>query len=248
MRSWMVRTASSIWGLLFLLPLSSCDSSRFSLLQFGIESDNAAEREGAETVEYIEQYTDDIRKHRKELQSAVQAAGRIAHFNKLLAIEYLKVGMFGLALESLEEALLIEPTNEVLFYLSGISAMQLARANLRQTSRHTQLLHTAEHAFQRSLELKDDYSDSLFAISLLYIFDQETPDRARPYLERLRVIERSSPHVHALLGRVQVENGDLAGAVQSYQRAADLYTEAEYRQKALDNIAEIETRRRGGGG
>lgn len=197
--------------------------------------------DGSVTDEYIARYRNAIKKNRDELQQAIQAAGRIAHFNKLLAIQYIELGMFGLALESLKEALLVEPQNEVLFYLSGISAMQLARVYPATDSQRVKLINDSEYAFQRSIDLKDDYADPLLALSMLYIFEKEESNLASPLLQRLRNIEPSNPHVHALIGRTQVEYGNLAEAKQSYQRAAELYNEPEYHQQSLDNIVEIES-------
>lgn len=195
--------------------------------------------------ERIAQYQNKIKKNRNEFQQAIQAAGRIARFNKLLAIQYMEVGMFGLALDSLQEALLVEPQNEVLFYLSGIAAMRLAKIYPVTDGEYGRLIGYAEHALQQSLELSSDYADALFALSMLYVFDKGESHLALPLLERLRSIGPSNPHTHALIGRVQMEYDDFAEAAQSYQRAAELYDESEYRQKSLDNLAVVESLQRG---
>lgn len=196
---------------------------------------------GSDTAKLIQKYSDAIEESRDTFQAAVQAAGRVAYFNKLLAIEYIKVGMFGLALESLQEALLIEPNNEILLYLSGVSAMHLGRIYLPSNPAREQLVMYAEHALQRSIDLNADYADPLFAISMLYVFERSESDRALPYLEQLRAVDENNPHAHALLGRVYTERDEVALATQSYRRAADLYDNPEYRRQSLENIAIIQS-------
>lgn len=223
------------------ITFNSCDSSLLRK-RHDVQSLQSV---GPDTDERIAQYRDAIKKNKSEFQQAIQAAGRIARFNKLLAIQYMEVGMFGLALESLQEALLIEPQNEVLFYLSGVSSMQVAKVYPVANAEYTRLINDAEYAFQRSAELNKEYTDPLLALSMLYIFNKEEPNLALPLLERLRGLEPSNPHVHALIGRVHVADGDFAQATQSYQLAAELYNETEYRQQSLDNIATIESLQRG---
>ena len=199
---------------------------------------SAAPRESipeSHTAQRIAEYNQKIEEYREELQSAVQAAGNIASFSKWLAIEYIKVDMFGFALESLQEALLVEPNNEVLFYLSGISAMYLAKIHDTHAPERTQLMRRAEYSFVRSIEIKSDYSDPLLGISVLYIFEQNRSDDALPYLNKALEIDSSNPYVHALLGRISSENGENERAAQYYERAAELDHAQGFYQQFLEN-------------
>ena len=233
MRKWHVSVCSAIYAtLVFGCSVQSEIERRQQQLDRRSES---------YTIQRIEEYSGEIERHRDELQAAVQAAGSIANFNKLLAIEYLKAGMFGLALDSLQEALLVEPNNEILFYLTGISAMQLAKVYQPSDSNREQLIERAEYALMRSAEIKPDYGDPLLAISVLYIFERQDADGALPYLERLRDIEDDNPHVHALLGRVYTERNQIALATEAYRRASELYENPQYRQQSLDNIEIIQS-------
>ena len=210
--------------------LGACEYKSF--FQSGTPRENMPE---SHTAQRIAEYNQKIEEYREELQAAVQAAGNIASFSKWLAIEYIKMGMFGLALESLKEALLIEPNNEVLFYLSGISAMYLAKIHDTHAPERIQLMRAAEYSFIRSIEIKSDYHDPLLGISVLYIFEQNRSDDALPYLNKALEIDSNNPYVQALLGRISSEKGENERAAQYYERAAELDRAQGFHHQFLEN-------------
>lgn len=228
----IMRNLFSMWVrcfsvvLLAIFYLTSCDFSQIRLpsqLQ-PLDPNNPHDR----LTELQQQVTE----HRALLQEAVQAAASLASYNKLLAIEYINHRMYGLALESLEEAIFIEPENEILFYLAGLSSANLAQATLAHAEQQ-QLLNDAEQFYLRSIELYPDYADARYALSVLYIFELEAPRAALPQLGHLIEIERANARGYILLGRAHFSMGEFATALQYYQEAEALTQDEDERAQLI---------------
>ncbi len=214
--------------LLCLLVLygGGCGVVRFPIpSQFQPKDPHLPENELAELQQ-------EVAKHRQELQQAVQAAANLADAHTLLALAYLNHNMYGEALKSLEMAIAIEPENEVLFYLGGLSTANFALALIPPLEQQ-QLLVQAERYYLRAIELLPNYSDALYALSALYLFELETPQQALPHLIHLAEIERNSSRAHILLGRAYVTIGQLELALQHYRTAEELATTDDERAELI---------------
>ena len=184
----------------------------------------------------------EVERRQQEFQQAIQAAANLADAHKLLAVAYLNHNMHGEALKSLQQAIAIEPENEILFYLAGLSSANFALA-LVSPLEQQQFLVQAESYYLRAVELLPNYPDALYALSALYLFELEAPSQALPHLIHLAEIERNNSRVHILLGRTYVAIGQLELALQHYHTAEELAITDDERAELIT----IQNRLRGEG-
>lgn len=164
----------------------------------------------------------------------VDAAFRQADALKLLAQEYMRQELYGPALDALEEAITIQPRNQVLHYLAGATAGILGTSQARSDVRRD-FLERAERSYQIAIDIDPDYIDARYGLAVLYVFELGEPVRALPHLER--VLERNKQHVPSLfvLARAHVELGNIDDALDAYERIIENAPDAESRQRAERN-------------
>jgi cytochrome c-type biogenesis protein CcmH/NrfG len=177
------------------------------------------------------------------VNSKVQAAMRQATYLKLLAQEYMRSELYGPALDTLEEALIIEPRNQVLHQLSGVCAGFLAKVQTRPEARELYLAR-AETAYLTALEIDPDYLDGLYGLAALYHFEMGRHLEAIKLLDTL--LAKAPGHVSGLfvLARSHVMLGNVDDAVAAYDRIIDsaadrgLATQARRNRQLLTGEAE----------
>ncbi len=190
--------------------------------------------EFATSPERIQELKETIAEYEEIVNQKVEAALKQASYLKLLAQEYMRFELYGPALETLEEALLIEPQNQVLHELAGVCAGYLAKAQARPETRAAYLA-MAEQFYKLSLEIDPNYQDGLYALGNLYHFEL-----AR-HLEAVRVLEtlldRSPTHVGALfvLARAHAALGNIDDAVSAYDRIIESVADRDVAEQARRN-------------
>jgi tetratricopeptide (TPR) repeat protein len=192
---------------------SSCsrDPRVDALIQMEPPTEVATSRERIDELKAI------IAEYEKIVGEKVHAAVKQASYLKLLAQEYLRNELYGPALETIEEAILIEPRNQVLFELAGVCAAYLAKAQAREDERARYLV-MAERFYLASLEIDPNYRDGLYALATLYHFEMGR------HLDSIRVLERlleiRPNHIQALfiLARANAALGKIDEAVRAYDQ------------------------------
>ena len=93
----------------------------------------------------------------------------------------------------------------------------------------------AEEYYLRAIELDNQFTESLYGLSVLYIFEMDRIPDAEPYLNR--ILEKETRHIEAmfLLARVYVYEGRIEEAVELYDRIISYGQSSEQRGRAEEN-------------
>jgi pentatricopeptide repeat protein len=218
-----------------LLSILSCDRTRDNLLDRMLEFERGGYRGQDIQEDRIREIEDLIARYEKAVDDAVELTAQAGEYYKLLAIEYIDREMYGLALESIHEAIRYFPENPLLFYLAGMSSGRMAKAAVNQPESREVYLSQAEEYYLRAIELDNQFTEALYGLSVLYVFEMDRVLDAEPYL--LRILERETRHIEAmfLLARVYVYEGRIEEAVELYDRIIRYGQSPEQRERAEEN-------------
>lgn len=184
--------------------------------------------------ERIEELREVIEENEAVVAQALQSAVRQADALKLLAQEYMRQELYGPALDALEEAIRIEPRNQVLHYLAGVAAGFLGSAQAQPDVR-AEYYARAERSYEIAIDIAPNYIEARYGIAVLYVFEMEEPVQAIPHLER--VLERNESHVPSLfvLARAHVALGNIDDAIDAYDQIIQKAPDRETRRRAERN-------------
>ncbi|MCL2295227.1 MAG: tetratricopeptide repeat protein [Spirochaetes bacterium] len=180
-----------------------------------------------------------IRENRRILEERVTAARDLARFHQMLGRLYLDNGMYLLAAQEFENALQITNKNPVLFYFAGLAYARYAKSLVDETMQFAKLL-LAERYYLKALEYNPNFSRALYAISVLYVFEFDQPDRAILYLERLLETQRSDFEAMFLLANAYVRLGLLDKASAIYDNIIRNTMSTVFRRQAEENKRQLD--------
>jgi tetratricopeptide (TPR) repeat protein len=228
------------WGaaiafMLLAVLLGGCDSREPDTLNELIEMEGGEEAVGPERISELKQQ---IEQYRDVVEEKVQAAGQLGVYYKMLARAYMDRQMYGLALDTIDEAVRIETDNPVLFYMAGVAAGHMGKAAGTEAEA-VEYFEMAERYYNRAIELNPEYLDALYGLAVLYAFELDRPDDALELLERANEVEPNRARPYMLKGRVLVELGQPEEAAEAYGRAAETAASKEVRDAALENRRRI---------
>jgi tetratricopeptide (TPR) repeat protein len=178
------------------------------------------------------QTIDDLRKtiaaYEKQLDQFLKSASKTATYWKILATRLQDKGQHGEALEALKNAITNAPEDAALYYMTGISAAVMAKADVgfpgvdQMAAGKEAYYALAEQSYLRAIELKPDYDRPLYAIGILYVFELDRSGDAIPYLERYIDLNNRNPEGTAdglfVLARASYTAGEDRKAVDCYDR------------------------------
>jgi len=191
----------------------------------------AGEEIDAERIKELEEH---IKRYSDETEQLVKDTGKLGIYYKMLALDYMDEEMYGPAVEYFGKALEIYPNNHVLHYYMGLSQSQFAGAQEGEDKR-IEMLNEAAYHHQRAVELKPDYFDALYALSVLYIFELDKPIAAEEYVQRALAIKPKNVNTLFLLARIRVIQGRFEEAVEVYDRIIEESESVEVRNRATEN-------------
>ena len=172
-----------------------------------------------------------------EVTRTVDAGIHLGTYYKLVAIEYRKREMYGLAAEYFERALTISPRNAFLAYWTGVCHAQVSRAMQDESSAES--LDTARSYYEYAVELNPKYTEALYALAVLLVFEYEELQSAKPLLERILLVETLDFRSMFLLARIYVVEGQISEAVELYNRVIDDSADDLMVSEALGNRNEL---------
>jgi tetratricopeptide (TPR) repeat protein len=184
--------------------------------------------------ERIEQMRNSIEKFHEKVEKTVENTRELGDYYKMLALEFMNEQMYGPATEYYKEALYYYPDNPVLLYETGVATARLAKVQGEEEGRIDLLRQAAEY-YQRSIELDTNYTEPMYALSVLYVFEFETPLRAEEYLRKIVDIEKQNYEAMFLLARVYVLKGEVEAAVSLYDRIIQNTDDPEEKSNAKRN-------------
>jgi tetratricopeptide (TPR) repeat protein len=202
-----------------------------------VQMEGEADREVS--LQRIEEIEGEIRLYRKEVERTVDATGQLGVYYKMLAVEYMRGGMYGAAYDALEQALAIQPENPILFYYSGVCAARMSKAQVISEDRD-RWLDRSEALYRHAITLDPGYAAALYGLSVLYVFELDRPEEAQELLERLLVVESKEIDGRFLLARVYYSLGKLENAIELYEEIESLTEIRQTREQALTSRQQIE--------
>lgn len=196
--------------------------------------------EGVDSPTTIEELTEAIGKFQKRAEDLINTDIRLGTWYKIVATRYLDNRMYGKALENFRLAIDYYPTNQNLFYYVGVCAAYMAKASLDFDATGSELERNryyalSESAYKRAIEIEPRYERALYGLSILYVFEFNTPEKAIPYLELIMDIEKRNLDAMFVLARAYYSTGNFEGAVSLYDRIISTSKDKARQAEAEEN-------------
>jgi len=180
-----------------------------------------------------------IASYERRVERHVEDASRAATYRKILSTRLMDRGLFGEALEVLEQAVYFSPEDAALQCFTGIAAGTVAksfhvfpgRANPERENYYL----LAEKAFLRSIELDSRYLRPLYGLGVLYVFELDRPLEAIPLLERCLEISRGDVDTMFVLARAHFMLRNFQAALDLYDRIITITGDEQKRIDAHNN-------------
>ena len=181
---------------------------------------------------------DAINKYLRRIDDIMVASDRVGTWYKLLGARYLDKKMYKNALECFQKAIEFYPENQNLYYKVGVCAAFMAKSslNFEEDGQEDRYYKLAVKAYKRAIELDPDYEKAMYALSVLYVFELNTPSEAIPLLERAIDGKMKPLDELFLLGRAYFMVGENEKAIASFQRIVDISGNEAQRKQAKENI------------
>lgn len=155
--------------------------------------------------ERIKELTRDIKKIEDELEETLEKYQKVGNFQRAMGLKMMHYKMFFKAYEHFDKALEFYPNSEMLHYYRGIAASQYALSRDVEYVRQ-EFLDKAKYSHEYSIKLNPRFTKGLYALSILYIYEYDIPNEAKPLLDRLLMI--STREFDAMLLRALLHQKD----------------------------------------
>jgi cytochrome c-type biogenesis protein CcmH/NrfG len=208
-----------------------------------LEPMKSLEPGGAPTNAAIEDLKRGIDRYQAEVDRKVSAAQNLGVYWKMLALKYVDNGMYGLALDALDEAVAVYPENPILFQYLGVSAARAAKGLVSDAVEQARLFARAEAAYRRAVSLDPTYVNAQYGLAVLLALELGRPAEAEPLLAA--VLQREPKNIDALFlrGRIAYTDGRFEDAVDSYDRILAARPPERLRDQAERNKRQAEEAR-----
>lgn len=222
----------------------------FSMISCGLSNSSIQRQmkmeEGVTNPLTIEELQDAINKYSKKVTETQLAMSQIGMWYRLLGTRYVDNRMYGEALKCFEEALKYYPNNQNLYYYVGLCAGYMSHAALDfngsgSYDQKYNYLKLSEEAYLRALKIDDKYTNAMYGLAVVYVYELEESEKAIPWLEKLLSIDTKHADAMLLLGIAYYLNYDFNSAISTFDKvistskAADKVAAAEaYKKQILD--------------
>ncbi len=232
------RIFSLLLVIIVLLLLGSCNEEQTRILNRLLDTESG-EYDGEEPDEKrVAELEEHVRKYSDEVRELVEDTGKLGIYYKMLALEYLDNEMYGPATEYFLKALEIYPNNHTVQYYTGLSMAQVSGAAKEREERQKVLEEAAFH-YIRAIELKGNYFNALYALSVLYIFELDRPFEAEEYVLRALEVKQNDGNSLFLLARIRVLQGSYEEAIELYDRIIENSGNSEAVERARTNREQL---------
>jgi tetratricopeptide (TPR) repeat protein len=194
--------------------------------------------------ETIEGLRNAIAAYERQIDAHVRDAAQTAVYWKILAIRLQDRNLHNLVLDALERAIYYNPSDPLLYYMTGVSAGYIAKHYLEFFSRDNdaerQRFYTlAESGYLRAIDIDGDYSKPRYGLSVLYVFELERSGDAIPHLERLLDLSARDTDAMFVLARAYYDTEAYQRAIDIYDRIMQIAREDDKRHQAWNNKQQI---------
>lgn len=224
--------------LVSVLFLVSCNKEQQRILNRLLDTETG--EYGGEKLDEkrVEELENQVREYGDKVQELVEQTGKLGIYYKMLALEYLDNEMYGPATEYFLKSLEIYPNNHPVQYYTGLAMAQLSGARGSNTERQETLEEAAFH-YRRAVELKPDYFNALYALSVLLIFELDRPFEAEEYVLKALDVRSSDDKTLFLLARIRVLQNRYDEAIEIYDRIIEKSSSSDARSRAKANREQL---------
>jgi cytochrome c-type biogenesis protein CcmH/NrfG len=173
---------------------------------------------GTPTNAAIEELKKGIDRYQAEVDRKMSAAQNLGVYWKMLALKYVDNGMFGLALDALDEAVAVYPENPILFQYMGVSAARLAKGLVADAAEQARLFARSEAAYRRAIFLDPSAVKAQYGLAVLLALELGRPGEAEPLLAAVLAKEPKNVDALFLLGRIAYAAGRYEDAVDFFDK------------------------------
>lgn len=174
-----------------------------------------------------------------QIERNVKEGAQTGVYWKILATRLADRGMHNDALEALERAIYFNAEDPILFYLTGVSAANVAKSKIgfspNAEREKTQYYTLAENSYLRALELEVTYSRAMYGLAILYVFELDRPEDAIVYLERYIQLQPSNIQAMFVLARAHFMLEDFRQAIEIYDRIISRTKDSKIKEEASIN-------------
>lgn len=211
--------------------LSSCTSKKTKELANQVYE---TEEDRVNSDKRIRELTRDIKKVEKDLDELLDLYQKNGNFHRAMGIKMIHYKMFYKAYEHFNKALEFFPNSEMIHYYRGLSAAQYAKSQ-DQDHIYREYIDRARISYEYSLELNPRFPKGLYALSIIYVYEIDRPDDAKPLLDRL--LEISTREFDAMLLRSLLfeRDGELNRAIDLYDKVLRLSENQKHILIATEN-------------
>ncbi|MDR3355941.1 MAG: tetratricopeptide repeat protein [Spirochaetaceae bacterium] len=180
-----------------------------------------------------------IAAYEKLQEQHVKDAAQTGTYWKILASRFQDKGMHFEAIEALQRAIEITPSDETLHYLLGLNAAYAAKSAYEGDgaagARSRRYFDLAEKAYLRSIELEPKYNQARFALAVLYIYELERPEEGIGQLVAYMENRSGDSDAMLMMARAFYMLGRYREALDWYDRGIPLIKDAGQRAEAEEN-------------
>lgn len=227
--------AAAVIGALVLLVLFSGCSDRGKHILSRLMATQASQYEDEEiSEEKVKELERHVKLFSEEVAELVKKKGKLGIYYRMLGMEYMNREMYGPAFETFLKALEIYPANHIIHYYTGLASSRLAETKPEEQERR-EVLESSAHYYEKAIELKGNYVEALYALSMLYIFELDRPYDAEKHLEKILSVKSDHYRAMFLLARIRVEQNRIEEAVEIYNEIGEKAKEQEMVDRAREN-------------
>jgi len=194
-----------------------------------------------ETIDGLRQA---IALYEDQIERNVREGAQTGTYWKILAIRLADKKMHNEALEAFERAIYYNSEDPVIFYLTGVSAGNVAKSvvgfKTSAEKEREQYFKLSENSYKRALELDETYTRPMYGLAVLYVFELNRPVEAIPLLERYLSINTSDYNAMFVLARAHAVTGNYRGAIEVYEKIISRSKKKDIQAEASNNIEIIE--------
>ncbi|MGL1894321.1 MAG: hypothetical protein OCD02_22005 [Spirochaetaceae bacterium] len=169
----------------------------------------------------LNELTKDIKKIEKDLEETLEKYQKIGNFQRALGVKMMHYKMYKKAYDHFNNAIEFYPNSEMLHYYRGVAAGQYAKSQDEESIRR-EYLQKAQYNHEHSLELNPRFPKGLYALSILYVYELDRPNDAKPLLDRLLKISTREFDAMLLLALLLEKDDELSAALDLYDTVLSL--------------------------
>ena len=179
-----------------------------------------------------------INENKEILKQKVEAARNLKQYHKMLGKLYLDNKMYLLGAQEFEEGIKIDTENPLLYYYAGLCYARYAKS-LTDTTLGLNNMLLAEKYYLKAIEYDKNFTKALYAVSVLYVFELDRPDRACAYLEQLLQTQKTNYDAMFLLANAYIRLGFTDKAAAMYDNIIKTSKDNIYKKQAEENKKEL---------